>query len=219
MDQKGTCSPGGTFWAQAHLTDVRSGGNIDVNPIWATFSCLSGAHLLPHLHDFWHFAIAYPHALKKEVVLEKWPSLMDSNTFKSSFPGNLAPEQPEIYSLPIQRWIFAGSFPLIIQDFEFDYFTITMAKMATSADSPMRPSLFTSNKSHLVISLTSCIKKLSSRCLKNHQDLFVSAVSYSQLTSDKLKPSIWLWAADLEVYLSSFKTNESVLSSWLGGRK
>lgn len=111
----------------------------------------------------------------QELVLKKWPALMDPRTFKSIFPGDFIYwflEQPEICSSHVQGWSFVGTFPPVTRDFKLDGFMIAVAKTATDLYSRItRSSPLTSNKprrtSFQVSPLSTCIIKLSSRCFKN----------------------------------------------------
>lgn len=133
---------------------------------------LSQAGLLPHVHDFWKFGITYSCALKRWYINsdQHWWTPILSNaesqgillTRSLSVPKSALPES----SVGVWVAIFLLS-PEILNLTTSRSLRPRRLRIATS---PIRPSLFRSNKSRNALS--TCTKKLPSRCLRNLLGLF-----------------------------------------------
>lgn len=119
-------------------------------------------------------------------VLQNWPTQMDANSFKNSYPGNLANQffaQPHVCSPRTWSWSFIVSFPSITKYFKLEYFMVTVAKMDTNCHFMHEALSVYKHRSRrapfLVSCLSICIRMYPSRCVRNLLDLLVSVTWYS----------------------------------------
>ena len=122
----------------------------------------------------------------KDFLLEDCPAFLDHFARQESLPGdplNQHPEQARVCPAKIRVGGFAGSPLNFTSNWQLYHLMVTKPKTASETTSPTR----SSEAPPLVVSLTSCIRKLSSTHSRNLLDSCLSAVLCFQQMSGKLK--------------------------------